>query len=124
MNGFVGRLHELRFLRACDPSYRALTFTPVGLPPTGYISLLLDILFGSFPRALVVMQPQSTRVEGADIVMKSSPVPLLHIDDFRFYQAFGRLAKTSSQSVFTSEVGQRSTWRYFVLPALLDGSPR
>src|ERR1700676_2710834 len=48
MDGFVDRLHALRFLRACDPSYRALTFTLVGLPPTGYISLLLDILFGSF----------------------------------------------------------------------------
>ncbi len=46
--GFVDRLHALRFLRACDPSYGALTFTLVGLPPTGYISLLLDILFGSF----------------------------------------------------------------------------
>ena len=42
------RLHALRFLRACDPSYRALTFTLVGLSPTGCISLLLDILFGSF----------------------------------------------------------------------------
>src|SRR5713226_7606866 len=48
MDGFVDRLHALRFLRACDPSYRALTFTLVGLPPTGYISLLLDILLGSF----------------------------------------------------------------------------
>jgi hypothetical protein len=48
MDGFVDRLHALRFLRACDPSYRALTFPLVGLPPTGYISLLLDILFGSF----------------------------------------------------------------------------
>src|SRR5208337_2254277 len=48
MDGFVDRLHALRFLRACDPSYRALTFTLVGLPPTGHISLLLDILFGSF----------------------------------------------------------------------------
>ena len=51
LDGFVDRLHALRFLRACDPSYRALTFTQVGLPPTGYISLLLDILFGSFLRA-------------------------------------------------------------------------
>jgi hypothetical protein len=48
MDGFVDRLHALRFLRACDPSYRALTFTLVGLSPTGCISLLLDILFGSF----------------------------------------------------------------------------
>jgi hypothetical protein len=39
----------------------------VGLPPTGYISLLLDILFGSFlPEPLVVMQPKFTRVEGAE----------------------------------------------------------
>jgi hypothetical protein len=51
MDGFVDRLHALRFLRACDPSYRALTFTLAGLSPTGYISLLLDILFGSFLRA-------------------------------------------------------------------------
>ena len=35
LDGFVDRLHALRFLRACDPSYRALTFTLVGLPPTG-----------------------------------------------------------------------------------------
>src|SRR5260221_10913550 len=48
MDGFVDRLHALRFLGACDPSFGALTFTLVGLPPTGYISLLLDILFGSF----------------------------------------------------------------------------
>jgi hypothetical protein len=39
-------------------------------------------------------------------------------------QTVGRLAKTSSQSVFTSEVGQCLAWRYFVLPALLDGLPR
>src|ERR1035437_2293268 len=43
MDGFVDRLHALRFLRACDPSYRALTFPLVGLPPTEHISLLLDI---------------------------------------------------------------------------------
>jgi hypothetical protein len=48
MDGFVDRLHALRFLRACDPSYRALTFPLVGLPPTEHISLLLDILSGSF----------------------------------------------------------------------------
>jgi hypothetical protein len=48
MDGFVDRLHALRFLHACDPSYRVLTFAPVGLSLTGYISLLLDILFGSF----------------------------------------------------------------------------
>ena len=46
MDGFVDRLHALRFLRACDPSYRALTFTLVGLPPTEHISLLLDIRLG------------------------------------------------------------------------------
>jgi hypothetical protein len=51
MDGFVDRLHALRFLRACDPSYRALTFTLVGLPPTGHISLLLNILFAPFSRA-------------------------------------------------------------------------
>jgi hypothetical protein len=33
MDGFVDRLHALGFLRACDPGYRALTFTLVGLPP-------------------------------------------------------------------------------------------
>src|ERR1039458_1228155 len=56
MDGFVDRLHALRFLRACDPSYRALTFTLTGLPPTGYISLLLDILFGSFLPSLGLRQ--------------------------------------------------------------------
>jgi hypothetical protein len=40
MDGFVDRLHALRFLRACDSSYRALTFFLVGLPPTEHISLL------------------------------------------------------------------------------------
>src|SRR5271167_3116343 len=43
MDGFVDRLHALRFLRACDPSYRALTFALMGLPPTEHISLSLDI---------------------------------------------------------------------------------
>ena len=46
MDGFVDRLHALRFLRACDPGYRALTFTLVGLPPTEHISLPLDIRMG------------------------------------------------------------------------------
>jgi hypothetical protein len=41
MDGFVDRLHALRFLRACDPSYRALTFALMGLPPTEDISLSL-----------------------------------------------------------------------------------
>src|SRR6266436_7198748 len=59
MDGFVDRLHALRFLRACDPSYGALTFTLVGLPPTGYISLLLDILFGSFLPSLWSSSNQS-----------------------------------------------------------------
>src|ERR1700746_2818327 len=59
MDGFVDRLQALRFLHACDPSYRALTFTLVGLPPTGYISLLLDILFGSFLPSLWSSSNQS-----------------------------------------------------------------
>jgi hypothetical protein len=43
-DGFVDRLHALRFLHACDPSYRFLTFLLVGLPPpTEHISLSLDI---------------------------------------------------------------------------------
>jgi hypothetical protein len=46
MDGFVDRLHALRFLRACDPGYRALTLTLVGLTPTEHISLLLDIRLG------------------------------------------------------------------------------
>ena len=46
MDGFVDPLHALRFLRACDPGYRALTFTLVGLPPTEHISLLLDMRLG------------------------------------------------------------------------------
>jgi hypothetical protein len=70
MDGFVDRLHALRFLHACDPSYRALTFTLVGLPPTGYISLLLDILFGSFVRALVVKRYQVYSLAGADAVYR------------------------------------------------------
>jgi hypothetical protein len=78
MDGFVDRLHALRFLRACDPSYRALTFTLVGLPPTGYISLLLDILFGSFLRAYGRHATTVYSGRGADIVMQSSPVPGIH----------------------------------------------
>jgi hypothetical protein len=77
MDGFVDRLHALRFLRACDPSYRALTFTLVGLPPTGYISLLLDILSDSCLPSLG-RQPKSTRFEGADIVMQSCQVCALY----------------------------------------------
>jgi hypothetical protein len=30
-DGFVDRLHSLRFLRECDPSYRVLTLALVGL---------------------------------------------------------------------------------------------
>src|ERR1700739_1097106 len=41
------------------------------------------------PRALVVMQPQSTRVEGADIVMKSSPVLGFHISGIGVNRDFG-----------------------------------
>jgi hypothetical protein len=75
---FVDRLHALGFLRACDPIYRALTFTLVGLPPTEYISLLLDI-FGSFLQAF---GRQATTVylgQGADIVMQSCAVPGLQM---------------------------------------------
>src|SRR5260370_22011772 len=32
-DGFVDRLHSLRFLHECDPSYRGLTFPLVGLFP-------------------------------------------------------------------------------------------
>src|SRR5882724_2111729 len=32
-DGFVNRLHSLRFLHECDSSYRVLTFSPVGLFP-------------------------------------------------------------------------------------------
>lgn len=38
-DGFADRLHSLRFLRECDPSYRVLTLALVGLPPTEYASL-------------------------------------------------------------------------------------
>ena len=46
MDGFVDRLHTLRFLRACDPGYRGLTLTLVGLPPTEHLSLFLDMRLG------------------------------------------------------------------------------
>ena len=46
MDGFVDRLHVLRFLRTCDPSYRSLTLILVGLTPTEHLSLLLDIRLG------------------------------------------------------------------------------
>ena len=46
MDGFVDRLHALRFLRACDPGYKVLTLTLVGLTPTEHICLLLDIRLG------------------------------------------------------------------------------
>jgi len=43
------RLRQLCYLRRRFDCYRAeRTSSRVGLPPTGYISLLLDILFGSF----------------------------------------------------------------------------
>src|SRR5258708_4546572 len=91
MDGFVDRLHALRFLRACDPSYGALTFTLVGLPPTGYISLLLDILSGSFLPSLG-RQPKSTRVEGADTVMQSCEITRVDA----FMRRGVRLADTKS----------------------------
>src|SRR5260370_22162012 len=59
MDGFVDLLHSRRFLRACDPSYAALTFTLVGLPPPAYISLLLAIMFGSFLPSLWSSSNQS-----------------------------------------------------------------
>jgi hypothetical protein len=34
LGGLVDRLHALRFLRACDPGYRGLALTLVGLFPT------------------------------------------------------------------------------------------
>jgi hypothetical protein len=46
MDGFVGRLHVLRFLHTCDPSYRSLTLILVGLPPTEHLSFLLDMRLG------------------------------------------------------------------------------
>ena len=46
MDGFVDRLHALRFLRVCDPSYGALPFTLVVRPPTEHIRLLLDLRMG------------------------------------------------------------------------------
>src|SRR5437870_5213274 len=44
MDGFVGWLHPLRFLRGCNPSYGGLTFTSMGLTPIEHASLLLDAL--------------------------------------------------------------------------------
>jgi hypothetical protein len=41
-DGFVDRLHSLRLLHECNPSYRVLTLALVGLPPTEYASLKLD----------------------------------------------------------------------------------
>ena len=38
-DGFVSRLHPIRFLHGCDPSYGVLTFAPVGLSPTEHASL-------------------------------------------------------------------------------------
>ena len=48
--GMALSIDFMRFVSStqCNPSYRVLTFALVGLLPTGYISLLLDILFGSF----------------------------------------------------------------------------
>ena len=61
-DGFVDRLHSLRFLRKCDPSYRVLTLALVGLPPTEYASLKLNTpihpTFRAFLRGgLVFRQP-------------------------------------------------------------------
>ena len=38
---WLDRLHSLRFLHECDPSYSVLTLAVVGLPPTEYASLKL-----------------------------------------------------------------------------------
>ena len=52
MDGFVGWLHPLRFLRGCNPSYGGLTFTPMGLTPIEHASLLLDALWSKYSTAL------------------------------------------------------------------------
>jgi hypothetical protein len=72
MDGFVDRLHALRFLRACDPGYRALTLTLVGLTPTEHISLLLDIRLGIlFPFAgefevVIMIEVVTEEMDGSD----------------------------------------------------------
>src|SRR5580693_10642294 len=57
-DGFVNRLHSLRFLHECDSSYRGLTFPLVGAFPTEYISLF----FGHTGRGL---SPPSCRASSA-----------------------------------------------------------
>src|SRR5260221_7559576 len=87
MDGFVDRLHALRFLRACDPSYGALTFTLVGLPPTGYISLLLDILFGSFLPSLWSSSNQSVhRSREPTLLCNHVVFGHFHLSDFGVYR--------------------------------------
>jgi len=76
MDGFVDRLHALRFLRACDPSYRALTFTLVGLPPLD--TSAFSWTYCSAPSSRVSgRQPECTQVEGADTVTQSSPIEVV-----------------------------------------------
>jgi hypothetical protein len=47
-DGFVNRLHSLRFLHECDSSYRGLTFPPVGLFPLNTSAFSLDIRVEDF----------------------------------------------------------------------------
>ena len=72
MDGFVDRLRALRFLRACDPSYRALTFTLVG--DTSAFSW--TYCSAPFSRACGRQATTVYSGQGADIVMQSTEISL------------------------------------------------
>jgi len=59
-------------------------------------STLIMSMFGSFLPSLGRQQPQSTRVEGADIVMKSSPDP--GVPDVRYRRSSEWKVRLESQT--------------------------
>src|SRR5271169_6238725 len=98
MDGFVDRLHALRFLRACDPSYRALTFALMGLPPTEHISLSLDI---------PCRRHYPGRIDGTDSLSAAPPTstfPTLQLGRLLHYIFRGLLSVHSRYNLQTRRV--------------------
>jgi hypothetical protein len=89
---------RFRFLRACDPSYRALTFPLVGLPPTEHISLLLDI---------PCRRHYPGRIDGTDSLMtapSTSAFPTLQLGRLLHYIFRGLLSVHSRYNLQTRQV--------------------
>ena len=118
MDGFVDPLHALRFLRACDPGYRALTFTLVGLPPTEHISLLLDMRLGiPLPEKGVCSSNHGRSFDRRDVWDGLNPPDRLQTSRGRQCTGSKKTRKTTLRSEGTSLLKKSLTE-----PALLEMS--